>query len=78
MVRSPTDARDFELVEFALFATKISLVLVFVVVALGDAPTSALAALAGIPVFTGSVAGVSLLRSRSRLADLDDDLRADT
>lgn len=77
MLRSPTDAGSFELVEFALFATKIALVLVVAVVALGDAPTSALAALAGIPVLTGSVAGYSLLRSRRRLDELDDDLRAD-
>lgn len=78
MLRSPTDARDFELVEFALFATKIALVLVLVVVALGDAPTSALAVLAGIPVLTGSVAGYSLLRSRRRLDELDEDLRSET
>ncbi len=77
MLRSPTDAPDFELVEFALFATKIALVLVVAVVALGDVPTSALAAFAGIPVLTGSVAGYSLLRSRRRLDELDDDLRAD-
>lgn len=77
MLRSPTDAGSFEFVEFALFATKIALVLVVAVVALGDAPTSALVALAGIPVLTGSVAGYSLLRSRRRLDELDDDLRAD-
>jgi membrane associated rhomboid family serine protease len=77
MLRSPTDHRRFDLVEFSLFATNVAVFLGVLVVAFGDVSPSGLLVLGALPLVTGTLAGISILRSRRRLAALDDDLRAD-